>query len=61
MKPETLLVLRDGLIDDEYYEVVYQRKRQEALHAIPTAIFSNLIKSGNVIYHKVLDSMLSEE
>lgn len=29
--PETLLVTRDGFIDDEYYDAIYAEKRREAL------------------------------
>lgn len=29
--PETLLVCRDGYIDDDYYNAVYAWKRKEAL------------------------------
>lgn len=29
--PESILVLRDGRIDDEYYDVIYEEKRRQAL------------------------------
>lgn len=32
-KPETLVVTRDGEIDDQYYDTVYAERRQEALCA----------------------------
>lgn len=32
-KPESLVVLRDGHIDDEYYDEIYQDRRRQALHA----------------------------
>lgn len=32
-KSETLLITRDGKIDDEYYTQIYAEKRREALHA----------------------------
>lgn len=31
--PETLIVTRDGYLDQEYYDMVYEWKRKEALHA----------------------------
>lgn len=32
-KPETLLVRRDGEIDDGYYDAIYQERKREVLSA----------------------------
>lgn len=31
-EPQTLVVTRNGFIDDEYYDAIYVQKRKEALH-----------------------------
>lgn len=41
-KPETLIVLRDGELDEEYYEMIYEQKRREALAVAKAELIANL-------------------
>jgi hypothetical protein len=43
VQPETLLVLRDGELDDEYYDAVYKQKRIEALKQCREELIVSLI------------------
>lgn len=37
-KPETLIVIRDGQLDDEYYNAIYAERRREVLQAAGTKV-----------------------
>lgn len=39
---EELIVCRDNIIDDEYYELVWQRKRREAFKKSISALIPNV-------------------
>lgn len=41
--PESLIVTRDGQLDDEYYDMVYEQKRREALEATKQELIQGLI------------------
>lgn len=41
--PETIIVVRDGELDDEYYEQVYEDKRREALAAVRKQLIRDLL------------------
>lgn len=41
--PESLIVLRDGEIDDEYYDQVYELKRHEALDSVKRELLHRLL------------------
>lgn len=40
--PETLVVCRDGQLDDQYYEAIYAEKRRAALHAAGREVLDHL-------------------
>jgi hypothetical protein len=53
--PETLLVLRDGQVDDSYYEAIYSEKRREALRtvgkeALHLAVRAPLVVGKGIVY-----------
>lgn len=43
LNPESIIVTRDGHLDDEYYDMVYQEKRREALEAVRKQLIQDLI------------------
>lgn len=48
-KPETLLVTRDGQLDEEYYSEIYAERRREALQAAGKEVLHIAIKTPIVV------------
>lgn len=61
--PESIIVLRDGQLDDEYYDQVYEDKRREALEATKQELIQGLIgvpaKMGRAVVY--LFSKMAEQ
>lgn len=61
--PETLIVTRDGHLDDDYYEMVYEQKRREALHAVGHELVNHVLNTPKLVGHGVLSiiTILAEQ
>jgi hypothetical protein len=60
-KPETLLVLRDGHIDDGYYETIYSEKRREALRTVAREAIHVAVRAPFVIGKGIVYLLTPEE